>query len=311
MNKWLWFVVVMLVLLVGGVASVWAPDRPVDTLKARWATPPSTFVLVQGMQVHLRDEGPRDDATPIVLLHGTSASLHTWDGWAERLHATRRVIRMDLPGFGLTGPHPKDDYRIDTYAGFVIGAMDALGVRQAVVAGNSLGGEIAWNTAVLHPQRVSRLVLIDSAGYPFTPNSVPLGFRIARMPVVNRLMAHVLPRSVVAASVRNVYGDPSKVTDALIDRYVELTLREGNRSALPKRFALVRQTDATRIATIRQPTLILWGGLDRLIPLDSAQRFARDIPGAKLLVFDRLGHVPQEEDPATSVAELQRFLALP
>jgi pimeloyl-ACP methyl ester carboxylesterase len=155
------------------------------------------------------------------------------------------------------------------------------------------------------------LVLIDSAGYPFTPNSVPLGFRIARMPVVNRLMAHVLPRSVVAASVRNVYGDPSKVTDALIDRYVELTLREGNRSALPKRFALVRQTDATRIATIRQPTLILWGGLDRLIPLDSAQRFARDIPGAKLLVFDRLGHVPQEEDPATSVAELQRFLALP
>jgi pimeloyl-ACP methyl ester carboxylesterase len=155
------------------------------------------------------------------------------------------------------------------------------------------------------------LVLIDSAGYPFTPNSVPLGFRIARMPVVNRLMAHVLPRSVVAASVKNVYGDPSKVSEELIDRYVELTLRQGNRAALPKRFALMQPTDVARIATIRQPTLILWGGLDRLIPLDSAQRFARDIAGAKLVVFDQLGHVPQEEDPAATLAEVQRFLAQP
>jgi pimeloyl-ACP methyl ester carboxylesterase len=311
MNKRLWFVVVVLALLFGGAAVLWAPDRPVDTLKARWATPPSTFVPIQGMQVHLRDEGPRDDPAPIVLLHGTSASLHTWDGWAERLRATRRVIRMDLPGFGLTGPHPKDDYRIDSYAHFAVGVMDALGIRQAVVAGNSLGGEIAWNMAVLHPERVSRLVLVDSAGYPFTPISAPLGFRIARMPVLSQLMEHVLPRTVVAASVKNVYGDPSKVNDELIDRYVELTLREGNRAALPKRFALAQQTDVTRIARIRQPTLILWGGLDRLIPLDSAQRFARDIAGAKLVVFDTLGHVPQEEDPVSTVAEVLRFLAQP
>jgi pimeloyl-ACP methyl ester carboxylesterase len=311
MNKRLWFVVAVLALLFGGAAALWTPDRPVDTLKARWATPPSTFVPIQGMQVHLRDEGPRDDPVPIVLLHGTSASLHTWDGWAERLRATRRVIRMDLPGFGLTGPHPKDDYRIDSYAHFAVGVMDALGIRQAVVAGNSLGGEIAWNMAVLHPERVSRLVLVDSAGYPFTPISAPLGFRIARMPVLSQLMEHVLPRAVVAASVKNVYGDPSKVNDELIDRYVELTLREGNRAALPKRFALAQQTDVTRIARIRQPTLILWGGLDRLIPLDSAQRFARDIAGAKLVVFDTLGHVPQEEDPAGTVAEVLRFLAQP
>jgi pimeloyl-ACP methyl ester carboxylesterase len=311
MNKRLWFVVAVLALLFGGAAALWAPDRAVDTLKARWATPPSTFVAIQGMQVHLRDEGPRDDPAPIVLLHGTSASLHTWDGWAERLRATRRVIRMDLPGFGLTGPHPKDDYRIDSYAHFAVSVMDALGVRQAVVAGNSLGGEIAWNMAVLHPERVSRLVLVDSAGYPFTPSSVPLGFRIARMPVLSQLMEHVLPRAVVAASVKNVYGDPSKVTDELIDRYVELTLREGNRVALPKRFALAQQTDVTRIARIGQPTLVLWGGLDRLIPLDSAQRFARDIAGATLVVFDTLGHVPQEEDPASTVAEVLRFLAQP
>jgi pimeloyl-ACP methyl ester carboxylesterase len=311
MNKWLWFLMAAVVALAGGVVSVWAPDRPVEALKARWAQPPSTFVSVQGMAVHLRDEGPRDDPMPIVLLHGTSASLHTWDGWVEGLSATRRVIRMDLPGFGLTGPHPGDDYRIDAYVNFVVALMDALGVEQAVVGGNSLGGEVAWNTAVLHPQRVSRLILVDSAGYPFAPSSVPLGFRVARLPVISHAMEHVLPRSVVAASVKNVYGDPSKVTDELIDRYAELTLRQGNRAALPKRLALAQSSDVTRIPRIRQPTLIVWGRLDRLIPLDSAQRFARDIAGAQLVVFDALGHVPQEEDPAITMAAVLRFLAQP
>lgn len=99
-------------LIAGGVALAWAPDRPVDSLKARWAPAPSQFITVQGMQVHLRDEGPKDDPEPIVLLHGTSASLHTWDGWVDALKGQRRVIRIDLPGFGLTGPAPDNDYRL-------------------------------------------------------------------------------------------------------------------------------------------------------------------------------------------------------
>lgn len=102
-----------LVALVGvGVALSWAPDRPVETLTGRWAPPPSQFVSIEGMQMHLRDEGPRTDSQPIVLLHGTSASLHTWDGWTEALKSGRRVIRMDLPGFGLTGPMPDGNYQI-------------------------------------------------------------------------------------------------------------------------------------------------------------------------------------------------------
>ena len=143
--------------VVAGVVATWAPDKPVDELKARWARAPSQFVPVQGLQVHLRDEGPRDDPEPIVLLHGTSASLHTWEGWARDLSRTRRVIRFDLPGFALTGPHPKDDYSIDAYVRFVAGVMDALGVQRFVLGGNSLGGQIAWATAHAHPQRVTRL----------------------------------------------------------------------------------------------------------------------------------------------------------
>lgn len=293
-----------------GLALNWAPDRPVDTLTARWAPPPSQFVPLQGMQVHLRDEGPRTDPQPIVLLHGTSASLHTWDGWAAALKGQRRVIRMDLPGFGLTGPMPDGDYRLTRYVNFVIALLDQLGVQQAVLAGNSFGGNLAWKIAVDHPQRVSKLVLVDAAGYPFDPASMPIGFKIAQIPALRPMMEHTLPRSMIESSVRNVYGDPSKVTPELVDRYQELTLRSGNRSALVERFRQSPSGEFTaQIPQVRQPTLILWGAQDRLIPPDNALRFQRDIAGSHLVMFDALGHVPHEEAPALTVAAVQAFLA--
>jgi pimeloyl-ACP methyl ester carboxylesterase len=304
-------VLLALVALTGvGVALSWAPDRPVETLTARWASPPSQFVPLQGMQVHLRDEGPRTDPLPIVLLHGTSASLHTWDGWADALKGERRVIRMDLPGFGLTGPMPDGDYRLTRYVSFVIALLDQLGVQQAVLAGNSFGGNLAWKVAVDHPQRVSKLVLVDAAGYPFDPASMPIGFKIAQIPALRPMMEHTLPRSMIESSVRNVYGDPAKVTPELVDRYLELTLRAGNRGALVERFRQSPSGEFTaQIPQVRQPTLILWGGQDRLIPPDNALHFQRDIAGSRLVMFEQLGHVPHEEDPKVTVAAVQRFLS--
>src|SRR6202142_501777 len=151
------------------VAANGAPDRPLSELKARWARPPSTFLAVQGMRVHLRDEGPRGDPVPIVLLHGTSSSLHTWEGWAQDLKAKRRVTRFDLPGIGLTGPAPDADYRIERYVRFVAAMLDELGVPRCAIAGNSFGGQVAWETALAYPQPVERLTLVDPAGYPFQP----------------------------------------------------------------------------------------------------------------------------------------------
>ncbi|HSQ73156.1 MAG TPA: alpha/beta fold hydrolase [Rubrivivax sp.] len=292
-----------------------APDRPVATLVANWALPPSDFIEVRGQVVHLRDEGPRDDPLPIVLIHGTSASLHTWEGWVAALKGQRRVISFDLPGFGLTGPfagdYARDDYRGDTYARFVFDLLDALRVPRAVVGGNSLGGEIAWRMAVMAPERVASLVLVDAAGTATASESMPLGFVVAKVPGLSRITEWVLPRSLVAQSVANVYGDPAKVTPELVDRYFELALREGNRRALALR---MRQAgsgeDAGRIATLRQPTLILWGARDRLIPPAAGRVFEERIPGSRLVVFDGLGHVPQEEDPARTVAPVKDFLGL-
>lgn len=300
-----------LVLAIAGLVAInWAPDRPLSELQARWAQPPSTFIDVQGMHVHLRDEGPRTDPVPIVLLHGTSSSLHTWDGWAQVLQSTRRVIRFDLPGFGLTGPPADGDYRIERYVRFVAAVLDQLGVSRCVIAGNSFGGQVAWETALAHPQRIEKLILVDAAGYPFQSRSIPIGFRIARIPVLNRLMEFTLPRRLVESSVRNVYGDPGKVTPELMDRYFELTLREGNRRALAKRFEQAPAgLHADRIAALKLPTLILWGGRDRLIPPADAMNFHRDIVGSRLSVFDALGHVPQEEDPAATVAVVKQFFS--
>lgn len=297
------------VFAVAGVIATWAPDKPVSALAARWAQPPSQFIEVDGMQVHLRDEGPRDDPIPIVLLHGTSASLHTWDGWAQSLRGQRRVIRFDLPAFGLTGPHPNNDYSVAAYVRFVGGVADKLGVKQFVLVGNSLGGQIAWATALAQPQRVSKLVLVDAAGYPFQSSSVPIGFRIARVPGLRVLMEHVLPRGIVASSVRNVYGDSEKVTSELIDRYYDLTLRSGNRQALAYRLDQRMSGDEAHIKDLKLPTLILWGAKDKLIPLDNAQRFASDIRASKLVVFDTLGHVPHEEDAQKTVEAFKEFLA--
>jgi len=307
---------ILLMLTALAVSLTYAPDRSVDSLVARWALPPSDFMEVKGQLVHFRDEGPKTDPTPLVLLHGTAASLHTWQGWAERLRAHRRVITFDLPGFGLTGPfagdYPRDDYRADRLARFTLDFLDALHVNRFAIGGNSLGGEVAWRVAALAPARVDRLILVDASGYDFAPERAPAGFKLARIPVFNRIGEFLTPRTLVEDSVRSAYADPSRVDTALVDRYFEMLMREGNRHALALR---LQQTPGDlapeRIRTLHLPTLILWGAQDRRNPPANAERFHRDIAGSQLVVLPKLGHVPQEEDAAASVAPVQAFLGIP
>ena len=286
-----------------------AYDKSVTELGKRWAPEPSKFLNVAGMNIHYRDEGPKSDKAPIVLIHGTSASLHTWDGWVEELKAQRRVIRFDLPAFGLTGPDPQNNYTIEHYAEVVIAVLDKLKVDNSVLAGNSLGGYIAWATAVLYPDRVSKLILVDASGYPYDPESVPLAFKLSQNPIASRLLKNVLPKSLVEKSIKNVYGNPDLVTEELVNRYYELSLREGNRSALKARFeqtlpgALIE-----KIHTINVPTLLIWGRKDRLIPLKFGKQFEQEIVNSELIVFDDLGHVPHEENPQATVSAVLKFL---
>jgi pimeloyl-ACP methyl ester carboxylesterase len=286
-----------------------APDKSVAELSKRWAQEPSQFLDIAGMTIHLRDEGLKSDKEPIVLIHGTSASLHTWDGWVDELKSHRRVIRFDLPAFGLTGPDPTNNYTIEHYADVVVAILDKLNVNKSVLAGNSLGGYIAWVTAVMYPNRVSKLILVDASGYPFESESVPLAFTLSKNALTNGILTNVLPKSLVEKSVKNVYGNPALVTDELVERYYQLTLREGNRAALKERF---KQTIpgplAKEIKTINVPTLLIWGRKDHLIPLDLGLKFEQDIKNSQLIIFDDLGHVPHEEDPQITVLAVKQFL---
>lgn len=312
---------ILLLMLAATAATFKAPDRPLESLVARWAAPPSQFLELRvGDQVqftHLRDEGPREDTLPLLLLHGTSDSLQTWDGWTRELSRTRRVLRVDLPGFGLTGPSPTEDYGIEAYVRFIQALLDELKLKQVVIAGNSLGGEVAWMTAARHPTRVAGLVLVDPSGLPFEPDHLPIGFSASAYAPSAWLSRFLLPRPLVRNSVEAVYGNAARVSNAEVDRFFEMSLREGNRRALHQRIQTLLAEVPTGLHAkawplVKAPTLLLWGEKDRLIPPRFAQQYldqrGPDAAPATLKILPGLGHVPQLEDPRASLEAARPFI---
>lgn len=284
-------------------------DIPVEDLKEEYAKAPSAFASIGELQVHYRDQGNPSDSLPLVLIHGTGASLHTFDAWAEQLEKDHRVIRMDLPAFGLTGPFPDRNYSMDRYVNFIEQFLAERGLSKCILGGNSLGGTIAWRFALKNPKMVDKLILIDSGGYPLVSESKPIAFTLARIPVINKILTFITPRSMVRSSIENVFADKSKVSDDLVERYFKLTLREGNRQALVDRMLVEADMEkATLVKHIQCPTLVLWGAQDLLIPVSNAHRFHQDLPHSELVILENSGHVPMEENPQESLAALQTFL---
>ncbi len=284
-------------------------DIPFNELKETYTDSESSFISVNGMDVHFRDEGDQTDSIPIVLIHGTASSLHTFDAWTNSLKKSNRVVRFDLPAYGLTGPFPDHNYSMAHYMDFLKDFLTALEIKQCVLVGNSLGGEIAWNYTLEQPDMIKKLILIDAAGYPLNSKSVPIAFKLARTPVFNKLLTFITPRFIVRASVENVYFDKSKVTDLIVERYFELTLREGNRQAFVDRFKMSKDTSAyNNIKSIQQPTLIIWGAKDLLIPVENAYKFHEYLPNDTLVILDDTGHIPMEESPLESLEHVMNFL---
>lgn len=293
--------VVGLVTLVGLAIT---PDLDPAVVEARWAKPPSTFVELDGMRVHLRDEGA---GLPILLIHGTSSSLHTWDGWTAVLTDLARVVRFDLPGFGLTGPQPDEDYSIDRFVRTVDLVADHLGLSCFVLGGNSLGGLVAWRYALAHPERTRGLLLVDAAGLP--RDDVPLLIKLGQWPVVGDILPWFTPRAVVDDQIRRAYGDSARITPEVRDRYWDLLRRAGNRAAFTRYTRTARSFKGhEKIGEITAPTLIMWGELDRLIPVAHAAGFAERLSNDEVVVYPGVGHVPMEEIPSQSAADVRRFL---
>jgi pimeloyl-ACP methyl ester carboxylesterase len=273
----------------------------------------SRYVELDGFTVHYRDQG---DATKpvLVMIHGVVSSLHTWDEWLPYFLSDYRVIRFDVPGFGLTGPaHTGGDYSAERMLGVLEMLLEHLAVEKASFIGNSLGGYIAWNFALAQPERVEKLVLIDPAGYPM--RKVPWMIAAADLPGATLAMPLWMPRALISQGIREVYGDPERIKAGVVDRYYDLTRRPGNRRAMMDIFRVLLKVNreelhgtAQRVATIKAPTLLLWGELDRWISPEHVPLWQRDLSGICVQTYAGVGHIPMEEIPEQSAADTLAFL---
>lgn len=295
------------VLNCGFLAVNYRRDLPAEVLEAEYADTGSQFLEIDGARLHLKDEGPQA-GVPLLLLHGTGASLHTWNGWVDALGDTFRIIRFDLPGFGLTGPNQDRDYRITRYVQTAKAVLDHLGIASADVAGNSLGGHVAWRLALDHPSRVRRLVLIDAAGYASIDGRPVNVLDAGRVPVTKSILRRVTPKALIAQGLRDVYVDDTKVTVSLIERHYRMLLRKGNRDAMIDRLNAPWEDREDDLANVTQPALIQWGAHDTWIPVTVAERFAESLPHARLIVYEHGGHVPMEELPEITSQDARAFL---
>ncbi len=298
-------VLIITVLLIKGAVY---SDISVEDLKKEYTNEHSKFLEIDEMQVHYRDEGK---GFPIVLVHGTGASLHTWDAWTKELTKTNRVIRMDLPAFGITGPNTNADYSIKSYTNFLQKFLKNFNVDKFHLAGNSLGGNIAWNYAAENPEKIEKLILVDASGLP-TNKPQPAIFKMAKTPVLSSLFLYVTPKIFIKKNMEEVYADDSKITDALVTRYHKMALRVGNRQAFLDRanmdFKLGAKANLEKLKNIQTPTLLLWGAQDNWIPLNNGKRMDSIMQNSKLEVLKNSGHVPMEENPKESLLILKEFL---
>jgi pimeloyl-ACP methyl ester carboxylesterase len=304
-------VAVLVVLAVAAWLKLRGPDIPYAELDAKYAGPGSGFVdLPGGLKVHVQETGNPAGRT-VVLLHGFGDSFTSWEGWVPVLAADYRVIAVDLPGHGLT--RAPEGY-VPTSAGLVDaveGVAAARNLTSFALAGNSLGGGVAWNYALRHPERLSALILVDAAGWPQPPPAhLPLAFRMLRYRIGRWLLSHIDNRPLIEEGLRIDVYDPSVITPAFIDRWAEFQRAPGHRAILMSvNPAALAAATAAALAAIRAPTLVLHGENDPLIEVASGRKFAAAIPGATLITYPHVGHLPQVEVPERSARDVAAFLA--
>ncbi|MDA9101507.1 alpha/beta hydrolase [bacterium] len=284
---------------------LYSPDISVSELKKTYANQHSQFIEIDGMNVHYRDEG---EGQTIILLHGTGASLHTWDEWTNELKKTFRVIRLDLPAYGLTGPHPEKKYSLSDYSSFLNSFVESLDIDNFILSGNSLGGAIAWYYASEYQNKVKLLSLLDPGGLYSKENQSPLVFRLARAPGINKILRYVTPRFFIKNTLKEVYFDKTKLTDKKIDTYRDLILRENNRESFINRSNSEPVDYTSRLKLITAPTQIIWGNEDEWIPVENAKFFSKSIQNTRVDIMQETGHLPMEERPYESLELLLNFI---
>lgn len=285
-----------------------SPKRKQTRLLRRYRNEHSREMVVDGTRIHYRIEG---QGPPLVLLHGVMASLHTWDGWVEALRKRYRILRVDLPGFGFSDDLPPEGYTPENSAAFFEKVTQTLGLERFLLAGNSLGGFLGWYYAAHYPHRVEKLALLSPIAYP---QRLPGIIRFASTAGIGEIARYITPRSFVQRNVRQVFGDPSKVTEELVDRYYHLMMRGNNRRAMVRTFRALKAFNedpnlADKVSQVTAPTLLMWGTKDRWVPPSLLKRWRSALPHAQVQLYEGLGHTPMEEDPRRTAEDAHAFFS--
>lgn len=300
-------------LILVGLSACVASDIPYAELEERYASPASSYLETEdGLRIHYRDEGPREAATTLVLVHGFAASLHAWEPWVARLSSDYRMVSLDLPGHGLTRAPEGYEITPASQVEVVDAAAAHLGLQRFVIVGNSMGGAVAWRYALAHPEKVRGLVLVNAAGWPEAQEAEsgpPLVFRLLANPVGRTLLRNLDPRPLAQGGLVQAYEDESLVTPELVERYVALARAPGHRALLTGRRGGAGETvTPATFAAISAPTLVMVGAKDQVIPAARSAGFAEAIPDARKVVYAEGGHVPMEQMPDESARDLRAFL---
>ncbi|MFZ9905188.1 MAG: alpha/beta fold hydrolase [Steroidobacteraceae bacterium] len=298
---------ILLLGLVLGLTAAWVyRDVPAAEVEARWATEPSRFLHIDGVRLHYRDEG---EGPIVVLLHANYSSLFMWEPWVKALRENYRVVRVDLPAHGLTGPEPNGNYTLERIQYLVEAFIDARGLDRFTLVGTSIGGTVAMRYAAEHPRRVDRLVLISPGSLEQRVRGQTRG---ADIPTVANAIAYVAPPAFTRFMLENDYGDRDKVTDAVVDEWHSMWSREGNRLAM---IELLRQYVSggveQKIRSVKVPVLLIWGEKNKRVPLRLAyetRNLLIDSPEVRLEVLPGIGHMLVQEAPLQSAAVIRRYL---
>jgi len=290
-----------------GCTAMGTQTVPYDQLSKKYTNSSSRYMDVNGLTIHYRDEG---EGPPLVLLHGVASSLHTWDDWVKQLKGRYRIIRLDLPGFGLTGPDSNPDSLSSDYmVSMIDGFVQQLGLDRFFMAGSSLGGFYAWNYAHAHPQKLYKLALVGATGYA---QDMPSWLGLASFPGIHWITPHMMPRFMVNQTVKSAYADSDFPSDEVKERYFDFTQRRGNRESYIRHFRLLREMSdndslGEKVKEVMVPTLLMWGEEDNWIPLDVMRLFHRDLPYSEYLTYEGIGHLPMEELAVQSARDVNNF----
>jgi len=275
-------------------------------LEAKYAADPSShFVEAAGIRFHITDRGY---GPALVLIHGQAANFTVWEAAAQLLATDHRVINIDMPGHGLTGPDPQGRYSLPQIAEELDALVTALGIDRFAVAGNSLGGGVSQEYALAHPHKLSALVLVDPVGAPML-GPMPTAFATQTLPLIGPLVHWFTPDWIVKPVLATTFGNPSRLSADDAEATYELLLRAGNREAQYRTMlGAIDNTLASRMSGITTPTLLLWGTRDTWLTPDHEPWFAAHIPGIEVKMLDGLGHQPMMEDPRAVAAAIEEFL---